>query len=280
MKILVTGANGQLGTDVVKNLKLKGIEGIGTGRNEMDITDQEQTKAMILSREPDAVIHCAAYTAVDEAEQDEERCKLVNVTGTRNVALACRDLKCKLLYMSTDYVFPGDGQNFYEPGDPTGPLSVYGKTKLEGERIALELVEHCFIVRMSWVFGKNGSNFVKTMLRLGKTKNQVNVVADQIGSPTYTADLAPLLCEMALSEKYGIYHATNEGVCSWADFAREIFSLAGMTVKVNEISTAEYPSRAMRPSNSRLSKRCLDESNFDRLPEWKEALSRFLSNNE
>ena len=181
-----------------------------------------------------------------------------------------------MLYISTDYVFPGTGERFYEPDDPTGPLGAYGATKLSGELAVKEQLDNYFIVRISWVFGKNGNNFVKTMLRLAETHDKLNVVCDQIGSPTYTADLAPLLCDMIVTEKYGTYHATNEGICSWADFAEAIFELAGKKVKVNHISTSEYPTRAVRPLNSRMSKNKLEQMGFSRLPHWKDALERYL----
>ena len=196
--------------------------------------------------------------------------------GPRNIASACKEIGAKLVYISTDYVFPGTGDRFYEPDDPTGPLGAYGVTKLEGEQAVQALLEQYFIVRVSWVFGKNGNNFVRTMLRLAETKSELNVVCDQIGSPTYTADLAPLLCDMVVSEKYGVYHATNEGICSWAEFAEEIFRLAGKDVKVNPVPTSEYPTRAARPLNSRMSKAKLEEMGFSRLPDWHNALVRYL----
>lgn len=277
MKILVTGANGQLGYDVLKALLARGIEGIPADIAEFDITDAQATERFIRGCRPDAVIHCAAYTAVDKAEDDAERCRLINETGTENVARACRKVDAKMVYISTDYVFPGTGDAYYETDAPTDPLSVYGKTKLAGELAVKSLLSRYFIVRTSWVFGKNGSNFVKTMLRLGKEREEVNVVCDQIGSPTYTADLAPLLADMAVSEKYGVYHATNEGVCSWAEFAAEIFRLAEMPTRVNSITTDQYPAaRAHRPANSRLSKASLDNAGFRRLPPWEDAIERFI----
>ena len=200
----------------------------------------------------------------------------MNAEGPRNIASACEEIGAKLVYISTDYVFPGTGDRFYEPDDPTGPLGAYGVTKLEGERAVQALLERYFIVRVSWVFGKNGNNFVRTMLRLAETKSELNVVCDQIGSPTYTADLAPLLCDMVVTDKYGIYHATNEGICSWAEFAEEIFRLAGKRVKVNPVPTSEYPTRAVRPLNSRMSKAKLEEMGFSRLPDWHNALVRYL----
>ena len=276
MRILVTGVGGQLGYDVCKVLDERHIENKGVDLVDFDITDAKATHEYILSYHPDAVIHCSAWTAVDEAEDELDTVRAVNVEGPRNIATACKEIGAKMLYLSTDYVFPGTGDRFYEPEDPTGPLGAYGATKLEGELAVKELLDHYFIVRISWVFGKNGNNFVKTMLRLAETKSELNVVCDQIGSPTYTADLAPLIFDMIMTEKYGTYHATNEGICSWADFAEEIFRLAGKQVKVNHIPTSEYPTRAVRPLNSRMSKDKLEQAGFARLPDWKDALKRYL----
>ena len=243
---------------------------------EMDITDCGAVLRYMEDTRPDAVIHCAAYTKVDLAEDEPEKCWAVNADGTRNIAEACRKLGSRMLYISTDYVFPGRGDRFYEPTDPVRPENVYGRSKLAGELAVQSMLKNYFIVRISWVFGKNGNNFVKTMLRLAETRSELNVVCDQIGSPTYTADLAPLLCDMIVTEKYGTYHATNEGICSWADFAEAIFELAGKKVKVNHISTNEYPTRAVRPLNSRMSKNKLEQMGFSRLPHWKDALERYL----
>jgi len=275
MKVLVTGAGGQLGYDVCKVLAARNVEHKGVDIADFDITDTQATHDYIVSYHPDAVIHCSAWTAVDRAEDEPEKCRAVNVDGTRNIASACGGIDVKMLYISTDYVFPGTGERFYEPDDPTGPLGVYGETKLGGESAVRELLERYFIVRTSWVFGRNGNNFVKTMLRLAETRSEVSVVCDQIGSPTYTADLAPLLCDMIMTEKYGIYHATNEGVCSWAEFAQEIFRVAGKDVRVNAIPTEEYPVRAARPLNSRMCKDKLTEAGFKRLPTWEDALRRY-----
>lgn len=277
MKILVTGVGGQLGYDVCKVLDARHIENKGVDLVDFDITDTEATHKYILSYHPDAVIHCSAWTAVDKAEDQLDMVRAVNTEGPRNIAAACKEIGAKMMYLSTDYVFPGTGDNFYEPEDPTGPLGAYGATKLGGELAVKELLDRYFIVRISWVFGKNGNNFIKTMLRLAETKNEINVVCDQIGSPTYTADLAPLLCDMVMTDKYGTYHATNEGICSWAEFAEEIFRLAGKQVKVNYIPTSEYPTRAMRPLNSRMSKDKLEQAGFARLPHWKDALKRYLT---
>ncbi len=276
MKVLVTGATGQLGYDVLKVLRARGIECRGAGRKEFDLTDPAAASNFITSYGPDAVVHCSAYTAVDKAEDNVELCRKVNVEGPRNIARACKGIGAKMLYLSTDYVFPGTGVAPYEVDDPTGPQSVYGATKLGGEEAVKELLERYFIVRISWVFGKSGNNFVKTMLRLGKEHDEVRVVDDQIGSPTYTADLAPLLCDMIETEKYGTYHATNEGTCSWAEFAAEIFRQAGVPAKVTPIPSGEYPTKAKRPFNSRMSKRSLDRAGFRRLPDWRDALERYL----
>lgn len=276
MKVLVTGVGGQLGCDVCKALAARGVEHRGVDIQDFDITDAAATWTYIAEYGPDAVIHCSAWTAVDRAEEESEQCRAVNVDGTRNIAAACKVIGAKMLYISTDYVFSGIGERFYEPEDPTGPLSVYGETKLGGELAVRELLDRWFIVRISWVFGKNGKNFVRTMLGLAETRAEVNVVCDQVGSPTYTVDLAPLLCDMIVTDKYGVYHATNEGVCSWAEFAREIFRLAGKNVRVNAIPSSEYPARAVRPLNSRMSKDKLERMGFGRLPTWQDALRRYL----
>lgn len=274
--ILITGVNGQLGFDVVKELKKRNIDCLGIDRKELDITDNEAVNEYILKLNPECVIHCAAYTAVDNAEDESETCYNVNVLGTENIAKVCREINAKMIYISTDYVFDGQGDLPFEVDGNVKPLSVYGKTKYEGEEKVRRLLDKYFIVRISWVFGLNGNNFIKTMLRLGKEKESLNVVCDQIGSPTYTADLAPLLCDMAKSEKYGIYHATNEGFCSWADFAVEIMKKANLNCSINPITTSEYPTKAIRPLNSRLSKKSLLDGNFNLLPSWKDALERYL----
>lgn len=276
MKILVTGVGGQLGYDVCRVLAARNMEHRGVDVADFDITDAGAVHDYIVDYRPDAVIHCSAWTAVDKAEDELEKVRAVNTEGPRNIALACREIGAKMLYISTDYVFPGDGERFYEPDDPTGPLGAYGETKLGGELAVQELLERYFIVRISWVFGKNGNNFIKTMLRLAESRTEVSVVCDQIGSPTYTADLAPLLCDMIVTEKYGVYHATNEGICSWAEFAEEIFRLAGKDITVRPIPTSEYPARAVRPLNSRLNKDKLERMGFHRLPAWQDALERYL----
>ena len=276
MKVLVTGVTGQLGYDVLKTLNSRHIDCLGAGRQEFDITDYNAAHDFIINYMPDAVIHCSAYTAVDKAEDDQEICRRVNADGTETIAKICKEIDAKMLYLSTDYVFAGTGSRFYEPDDPVNPLNFYGLTKWEGEETVRELLKKYFIVRISWVFGKNGNNFIKTMLRLGKNKKEINVVADQIGSPTYTADLAPLLCDMIAADKYGTYHATNEGICSWADFAEEIFRQTEIECKVNRIASKEYPTRAKRPFNSRMSKEKLIANGFNKLPVWQNAVKRYL----
>ena len=276
MKILVTGYNGQLGYDVVKELNSRSVECRGVDREDFDITDRDETVGYICDYAPDAVIHCAAYTAVDRAEDDEENCRKVNADGTENIAVACEKLRAKMLYVSTDYVYGGDGEAPFETDSPTNPRNVYGITKLEGEKAVMKYIDKFFIVRTSWVFGINGNNFVKTMLRLGDEKESLNVVCDQVGSPTYTPDLARLICDLIVTEKYGIYHGTNENYCSWAEFAAEIMKLGGKKTVINPVPSSEYPTKAERPHNSRLSKKCLDEAGIKRLPTWQDALKRFL----
>ena len=278
MKVLVTGVNGQLGYDVVKELKRRKIAYIAAGRTEFDITDADATKKFIKENMPDAVIHCAAYTAVDRAEDEPEKVFAVNAEGTRNIALVCKEIDAKMIYISTDYVFDGSAERPYEADDKKVPLGVYGKSKAKGEEYVCTILEKSFIVRISWVFGINGNNFVKTMLRIGKEREEISVVNDQIGSPTYTADLAKLLCDMVVTDKYGVYHATNEGrVISWYDFACEIFRQAGYTTKVRPVTTEEYGlSAAQRPKNSRMSKENLIKNGFNLLPDWEDALRRYL----
>ncbi|MDO4325639.1 MAG: dTDP-4-dehydrorhamnose reductase [bacterium] len=277
MKVLVTGVKGQLGHDVMNELAKRGIEGIGVDVDEMDITDAAACKKVITEAAPDAVIHCAAYTAVDAAEDNVDVCRKVNADGTRNIAMVCKDLNCKLMYISTDYVFDGQGTRPWEPDDERKPLNVYGETKYEGELAVETLTEKFFIVRIAWVFGVNGKNFIRTMIRLGNERGAVSVVDDQIGSPTYTYDLARLLVDMIQTEKYGRYHATNEGLCSWYEFACEIFRQAGMSdVKVTPVDSSAFPAKAARPKNSRMDKDKLEENGFMRLPSWQDALGRYL----
>lgn len=277
MKILVTGAGGQLGYDTCEVLTVRNIEHRGVDRADFDITDAKTTHDYIVNYCPDAVIHCAAYTNVERAETEPELCWAVNQKGTEHIARACREAGAKLMYISSDYVFPGNGVAPYEPEDATGPLNVYGQSKLAGEQAVRECLENCFVVRSSWAFGKKGSNFVKAMLRQAESRRRVQVVCDQIGSPTYTADLANLLCDMIMTERYGVYHATNEGYCSWAEFAGEIFRLSGRSVRVEPIPTEEYPAQAVRPKNSRMSKGRLEEAGFHRLPGWRDGLKRYLA---
>lgn len=277
MKVLVTGVKGQLGYDVVKECEKRGIEAIGVDVEEMDITDAAACERVITESKADAVIHCAAYTAVDAAEDNEDLCRKVNAEGTRNIAEVCRKLDIKMMYFSTDYVFNGQGERPWEPDDPREPLNVYGQTKYEGELAVQELLEKYFIVRIAWVFGVNGKNFIKTMLRLGRERGAVSVVDDQIGSPTYTYDLARLVVDMIQTDRYGIYHATNEGLCSWYEFACQIFKAAGMNqVKVTPVDSTAFPAKAKRPHNSRMDKSKLAENGFEPLPSWEDALERYL----
>lgn len=276
MKVLVTGVTGQLGYDVARELEKRHIEYKGTGSREMDISDAEAVKRVITEYHPDAIIHCAAYTAVDKAEDDYGRAMDVNAKGTLAIAKAAKEIDAKMLYISTDYVFNGQGTEPFTVDAATAPLNVYGLTKLFGEEaVQLELSKY-FIVRISWVFGKNGNNFIKTMLRLGQSHDELTVVADQWGSPTYTADLAPLLCDMVETEKYGVYHATNEGITNWAEFAATIMKEANLPCRIRPIPSSDYPTKAVRPLNSRMDKSSLDKAGFTRLPEWKDALRRYL----
>lgn len=293
MRVLVTGVAGQLGHDVMNELAKRGYEGIGSDiapqyssfGNEvyvsMDITDKASVVKIIKDVNPDAVIHCAAWTAVDAAEDEENKEKVhaINADGTENIACVCKELDCKMVYISTDYVFDGLGTETWQPDcKDYKPLNVYGQTKLQGELAVANNLAKYFIVRIAWVFGINGKNFIKTMLNVGKNNDIVRVVNDQVGTPTYTYDLARLLVDMVETEKYGYYHATNEGgYISWYDFACEIFKQAGYTTKVIPVTTREYGlSKAARPFNSRLGKKKLVENGFDPLPTWQDALSRYL----
>ena len=277
MKVFVTGSKGQLGYDVVDELEKRGHTAIGVDIEELDITDAEAVDKMITEAAPDAVIHCAAWTAVDAAEDNEEECRQVNAYGTENIAKVCKKLDCKMMYISTDYIFDGKGTRPWEPDDPvTTPLNVYGQTKYEGELAVRDNVEKFFIVRIAWVFGK-GKNFIKTMLNLAKTHDRLTVVNDQYGTPTYTYDLARLLVDMIETDKYGNYHATNEGgYITWYDFACEIFRQAGVDIKVEPVSSAQYAAKAKRPENSRMNKQKLVDNGFELLPDWKDALGRYL----
>lgn len=276
MKLLVTGVKGQLGHDVVKECEKRGITAIGVDIEEMDITDAAACEKVIKEAKVDAVIHCAAYTAVDAAEDNIELCRKINAEGTENIVKVCRELNIKMMYFSTDYVFNGKGDRPWKTDDERSPLNVYGQTKYEGELAVENSLEKYFILRIAWVFGVNGKNFIKTMLRLGKEKGAVSVVNDQIGSPTYTADLAVLAVDMIQTDKYGTYHATNEGLCSWYEFACQIFNEANMDVKVTPVSSDAFPAKAKRPSNSRMDKSKLTENGFSLLPGWQDALKRYL----
>lgn len=299
MKFFVTGVGGQLGHDVMNQLASRGIAAVGSDMApqysgvadgsavttmpyvQLDITDAAAVERVICQEKPDAVIHCAAWTAVDLAEDDDKVAlvRAVNAGGTRNIAEACRKLDCKMLYLSTDYVFDGQGSEPWQPDCKAyQPLNVYGQTKLEGELAVSSLLEKFFIVRIAWVFGLNGKNFIKTMISVGKTHDTVRVVNDQIGTPTYTLDLSRLLVDMCLTEKYGYYHATNEGgYISWYDFCCEFYRQYGLTTKVIPVTTEEYGmSKAARPANSRLDKRKLAEAGFEPLPDWRDAVARYL----
>lgn len=299
MKVFVTGVCGQLGHDVVNELIARGYEAVGSDITEkyngmddgsavvsvpyeqLDITDSEAVKMVLTKVKPDAVVHCAAWTAVDNAEDEENRAMVyaINSDGTRNIAQVCKELDCKMIYISTDYVFNGEGTEPWQPDcQDYAPLCVYGDSKLKGELAVSETLEKYFIVRIAWVFGKNGNNFIKTMLRVGKKYDTVRVVNDQIGTPTYTYDLSKLIVDMCESKKYGYYHATNEGgYISWYDFTKEIYRQAGYTINVVPVTTEEYGlSKAKRPHNSRLDKSKLTENGFELLPTWQDALSRYL----
>ncbi len=290
MKVFVTGVGGQLGHDVMHELAKRGHTPIGSdildscGTDpyvKLDITDATAVEKTLAEVQPDAVVHCAAWTAVDAAEEEENQEKVyrINADGTKYIALACKNFDCKMIYISTDYVFDGQGDTPWEPDcKDYAPLNVYGKSKFAGEKAVAETLEKFFIVRIAWVFGLNGNNFIKTMLNVGKKYDTLRVVCDQIGTPTYTADLSCLLCDMAESQEYGYYHATNEGgFVSWYDYACEIFKQAGYQTRVIPVTTAEYGlSKAARPFNSRLSKEKLSQKGFRRLPDWQDALSRYL----
>ena len=278
MRVLVTGVKGQLGHDVMEELAKRGYEGIGVDVEEMDITDPEKVEQVITESNVDAVVHCAAWTAVDAAEEKEELCRKINAGGTENIAKVCEKLDIKMMYFSTDYVFNGNGTRPWEPDDPYEPLDVYGKTKAEGEEAVIAHVKKYFILRIAWVFGINGHNFVKTMLNLAKTHEKLTVINDQIGTPTYTYDLARLVVDMILTDKYGKYHVTNVGgYISWYDFTRAIFEEAGITnVTVTPVTSEEYGAAAKRPYNSRMDRSKLVKEGFTPLPDWRDALKRYI----
>lgn len=273
MKCLVTGYNGQLGYDVVKELERRNIECLGIDKNELDLTKKDDVYNYVKNYNPDVVIHCAAYTQVDKAEENKELCYDVNVNATKYLVDVCNEIDTKICYISTDYVFNGDVEGYHKVDEETDPINYYGLTKYLGEEEVRKNDKH-FIVRISWVFGINGNNFIKTMLKLSETKDELSVVCDQIGSPTYTYDLAKLLVDMVITDKYGTYHATNEDVCSWYEFAKYIFEINNIDIKVNEVLTKDYKTLAKRPYNSKLDKSSLD-NDFYRLPDWKDACKRY-----
>ncbi len=274
--IIVTGALGQLGGDVCRILKEKNIPHMGIDKNDVDITSEAEVESFFEKTDFDILIHCAAYTAVDKAEEEKELCYAINAKGTENLARVCREKNAAIIYISTDYVFSGEGEAPFETDDEKSPLSVYGKSKYEGEKSVINLCEKYFIVRTSWVFGEQDRNFIATMLRLSETRDEINVVCDQVGSPTYSADLAVLLVKMAQTEKYGVYHGTNEGFCSWYELAKKVFQYKNVSVKVNPVTSEEYITPAKRPKNSRLSKKSLSDAGFSLLPYWEDAVERYL----
>lgn len=280
MKILVTGAKGQLGCDMIKELKTCGIECIGVDIEDFDITNEDATNEFVKNYCPDVVIHCAGYTLVDSAEDNRDICMNINYIGTRNIALSCKEINSKLIYITTDYIFDGTKKLPYEVNDEANPLNVYGLSKYLGEKSIQEEINNYFIIRVSWMFGHSQNNFVEKVIRLGKEKDRINVIDDQIGSPTYTCDLANLIINICRTEKYGVYHATNEGFCSWAEFAEEIIKKAGLECEINPIHSEEYGSRAKRPKNSRLSKQSLLLNGFSLLPSWKDGLCRYITSRE
>lgn len=278
MKVVVTGAKGQLGQDVMKQLHAQNHEALGTDRDDLDITNEADVLKFISDVKPDVILHCAAYTNVDAAEADKETAYQINALGTEYLAKAARAVDAKMLYISTDYVFDGTATEPYEVDHPTKPIGVYGETKFAGEEMLKKYVEKYFIVRTAWVFGIGGNNFVKTMIRLGEERGEVGVVHDQVGSPTYTVDLASFMLELMKTDKFGTYHATNGGVCSWYEFAVEIFKQAGMDqVKVSPLTTDQFPRPAKRPAYSVLSKQKMEEAGFTPLRDWKEALAAYLA---
>lgn len=275
MKYLITGGTGQLGYDIIKELISRGeLNYLAPTTKEMNITNKDEVEKVILGYKPDIIFHCAAYTAVDKAEEDKENCYNVNVNGTKNIVSVAEKINAKVVYISTDYVFDGTKEGIYEIDDKTNPINYYGYTKLMGEKEVQQLNDY-LIVRISWVFGINGKNFVKTMLNLADTKDEISVVSDQIGSPTYTKDLSKLLLDMIENNKKGLFFATNEDFCSWYEFAEYIFKINNINIKLNKILTKDYKTLAKRPLNSKLSKNKLDEEGLTRLPSWQDAASRF-----
>lgn len=276
MKVIVTGAGGQLGTDVAAIFKQKGHDVIDLGRSQLDIANQQACNDIVSATQPDVIVHCAAYTAVDAAESEEDQAYLVNAVGSRNIAVAAEKTGAKVCYISTDYVFDGTATEPYREYDNTNPRTVYGKSKRAGEQLVQTLCSRYFIVRTSWVYGKNGNNFVKTMLKLGREKPSLQVVHDQIGSPTYTVDLATFLLELVATEKYGVYHASNTGSCSWYEFAKAIFEEAGIETEVRPCTTEEFPRPAPRPKNSVLDHGSIRTNGFEELRHWRDALKEFI----
>lgn len=276
--IIVTGAKGQLGGDVCRELEKRKLPFLGIDREELDITDKNAVKDFFEKNKASALIHCAAYVAVDKAEDEKELCFSINESGTENLAKECKRHGIKMLYVSTDYVFDGRGEAPFLPDDKKGPLGVYGLSKLKGEEAVKANLYNYFIVRTSWVFGEKNTNFIATMLRLSETRSEISVVCDQVGSPTYAKDLAVLLCDMIVTEKYGTYHGTNEGFCSWYELAKKTFENTNKKITVIPVTSEEYPTRATRPKNSRLSKECLTEAGFEKLPLWEAAVERYLKN--
>ena len=276
MRVLVTGYAGQLGWDTVRQLEARGIECRGVDMQDFDLTDGQAVKNYVQEFRPSVIVHCAAYTGVDKAESQPEICAAVNGMGTVNVVRAALSVGAKLVFISTDYVFPGTGDKPYQVDDPYGPQNVYGMSKVQGEDAVRSLMTRYFILRTSWVYGKNGHNFVRTMLRLGAEKKELRVVSDQVGSPTYAVDLARVICDMIPTEKYGIYHVRNEGYLSWCEFAQMIMDKTGLSCKVIPVPSSEYPTPARRPLNSRLDGSKLAESGFEPMPTVENALDRYL----
>lgn len=289
--ILVTGSTGQLGSDVVKELLKRGYSTLSPNRSEFNLCSEDSIRNYILNSNCEAIVHCAAYTQVDKAEDEKDLCIKINATATKHIVKCAKILDIPMIYISTDYVFDGmkgledinsdelDKSSYleYKEDDKTNPQNIYGQTKLEGELYVKELLDKYYIVRISWVFGENGNNFIDTMLRLSKDRDLLNVINDQVGSPTYTKDLSRLLVDMIETNKYGIYHATNEGFCSWYDFAKEIFNISGVDIKVNPIETSKYPTKATRPMNSKMSKEKLTLQGFCKLRNWKESLEEYIN---
>lgn len=274
--ILVTGSTGQLGSDVVKELLKRGYSTLSPNRSEFNLCSEDSIRNYILNSNCEAIVHCAAYTQVDKAEDEKDLCIKINATATKHIVKCAKILDIPMIYISTDYVFDGTKDGKYTENDETNPINIYGESKLAGEKYVQEILDKYYIVRTSWVFNINGKNFIETMLRLSKANNQLSIVNDQIGSPTYTKDLSRLLVDMLETSKYGLYHATNEGYCSWYEFANTIFKLANINIDIKAINSNEYASRAKRPMNSKLSKDKLIEYGFKPLPHWEDALKDYL----